>query len=88
MLQGLTRSHRTFVREECLLSWAASCLEPSLEAKEHVDTVVVGEAENVWEGLIEDFKNGCLKPFYKADGFCSMEKLPFRGLIFFAKMNI
>ena len=51
-----------------------------LEAKEHVDAVVIGEAENVWEGLIEDFKNGCLKPFYKADGFCSMEKMPFPRL--------
>ena len=51
-----------------------------LEAKEHVDAVVTGEAENVWEGLIEDFKNGCLKPFYKAETFCSMEKLPFPRL--------
>ncbi len=51
-----------------------------LEAKEHVDAVVVGEAENVWEGLIEDFKNGCLKPFYKAEAFCSMERLPFPRL--------
>jgi hypothetical protein len=30
--------------------------------------------------LIEDFKNGCLKPFYQSDGFCSMEKLPFPRL--------
>ncbi len=51
-----------------------------LEAKEHVDAVVIGEAENVWGGLIEDFKKGCLKPFYKAEGFCSMEKLPFPRL--------
>jgi radical SAM superfamily enzyme YgiQ (UPF0313 family) len=50
------------------------------EAKEHVDTVVIGEAEDVWEGVIEDFKNGCLKPFYKADAFCSMERLPFPRL--------
>jgi len=50
------------------------------EAKEHVDAVVIGEAENLWEGLIKDFKNGCLKPFYKADGFCSMKKLPFPRL--------
>ena len=46
-----------------------------LEAKEHVDAVVIGEAENVWAGLIEDFKKGGLKPFYKADAFCSMEKM-------------
>ena len=47
-----------------------------VEAKEHVDAVVIGEAENVWGGLIEDFEKGCLKPFYQAESFCSMEKLP------------
>ncbi len=51
-----------------------------LEAKEYVDAVVIGEAENVWEGLIEDYKKGCFKPFYKKDNFCSMEKLPFPRL--------
>ncbi len=51
-----------------------------LEAKEHVDAVVIGEAENVWKGLIEDARQGCLKPFYRADTFCSMEKLPFPRL--------
>jgi len=48
-----------------------------LEAKEYADAVVIGEAENVWQGLIEDYKKGCLKPFYKQDAFCSMEGLPF-----------
>jgi radical SAM superfamily enzyme YgiQ (UPF0313 family) len=47
-----------------------------LEAKEHVDAVVIGEAENVWKGLIEDLKNGHLKPFYKADAYCSMKGIP------------
>ena len=47
-----------------------------LEAKKHVDAVVIGEAENVWKGLIEDLKQGCLKPFYKADAYCSMEGIP------------
>ncbi len=51
-----------------------------LEAKEHVDAVVIGEAENVWKGLIEDFKDGGLKPFYRAPSFCSMERLPFPRL--------
>jgi radical SAM superfamily enzyme YgiQ (UPF0313 family) len=50
------------------------------EAKEYVDAVVIGEAENVWEGLIEDYKKGCLKSFYKKDSFCSMERLPFPRL--------
>jgi radical SAM superfamily enzyme YgiQ (UPF0313 family) len=48
-----------------------------LEAKEYADAVVIGEAENVWQGLIEDYKKGCLKPFYQQDTFCSMERLPF-----------
>jgi radical SAM superfamily enzyme YgiQ (UPF0313 family) len=51
-----------------------------LEAKEHVDAVVIGEAENVWAGLIEDVKKGGLKPFYKADAFCSMERMPYPRL--------
>lgn len=36
------------------------------EAKPHADTVVVGEAEPVWGELINDFKEGRLKPYYKA----------------------
>ncbi len=52
---------------------ASSC---SLEAKEHVDSVVVGEAEEIWPQLIEDFKRGNLKPFYQAGDFCSMKGFP------------
>ncbi len=51
-----------------------------LEAKAHVDAVVIGEAEDVWKGLIEDYKKGCLKPFYRNDHFCSMKRLPFPRL--------
>jgi radical SAM superfamily enzyme YgiQ (UPF0313 family) len=47
-----------------------------LEAKGHVDAVVIGEAEDIWEGLIEDLKNGCLKPFYKSNTYCSMKGIP------------
>lgn len=50
------------------------------EAKNYVDSVVIGEAELVWHQLIEDFKKGDLKPFYKADHFCSMKGLPFPRL--------
>ena len=34
------------------------------EAKEYADSVVVGEAEGVWEQLLEDFKNGGLQKKY------------------------
>jgi radical SAM superfamily enzyme YgiQ (UPF0313 family) len=35
------------------------------EALEHADAVVVGEAEHVWEELLQDFENGCLKEVYR-----------------------
>ncbi len=43
------------------------------EARKHVDTVVVGEAENIWEQVLEDFKNDCMKPIYRSDGFVNPE---------------
>jgi len=52
---------------------ASSCF---IEAKEHVDSVVIGEAEPVWPGLIHDLQEGHLKPFYRGETYCSMEKLP------------
>ncbi|HLP61662.1 MAG TPA: radical SAM protein, partial [Candidatus Deferrimicrobium sp.] len=36
------------------------------ECLQHVDAVVVGEAENVWPQLIEDFRVGKLKPIYRS----------------------
>ncbi|MFA4828918.1 MAG: radical SAM protein [Thermodesulfovibrionales bacterium] len=36
------------------------------EAKEYSDAVVVGEAEDTWPLLIEDFKQKKLKPFYRS----------------------
>ena len=36
-----------------------------LEAQQHADSVVVGEAEGVWPRVIEDFKANTLQRFYK-----------------------
>ena len=46
------------------------------EAKPHVDSVVIGEAEPVWTNLINDFKKGELKPYYKADKPYDISKSP------------
>ncbi len=46
------------------------------EALEHCDAVVVGEAESVWEGVLEDARTKRLKPRYQAEGFHSLEGLP------------
>ncbi|MBP1721887.1 MAG: radical family protein [Deltaproteobacteria bacterium] len=46
------------------------------EAKQHVDAVVIGEAEGVWKGLLEDFQGGRLQPFYRSSGFCTLKSQP------------
>lgn len=44
------------------------------EAIQFVDSVVIGEAESVWQSLIHDFKNNRLKKFYRGE-HTSLEKL-------------
>lgn len=46
------------------------------EAAGHADCVVMGEAEPVWAGLLEDLKNNRLKPLYKGLGMSSIESTP------------
>jgi len=46
------------------------------EALQHVDAVVIGEAEEVWPRLIEDLKKGQLKKTYQGNGFVDPAALP------------
>ena len=46
------------------------------EALQHVDAVVIGEAEEVWPGLIEDLREGRMKQIYYGDGFVNPSNLP------------
>ncbi len=46
------------------------------EALQHVDAVVVGEAEGVWPGLVEDLKKGQLKRIYAGSDFFNPSGLP------------
>jgi radical SAM superfamily enzyme YgiQ (UPF0313 family) len=46
------------------------------EALQHVDAVLVGEAEEVWPDLIEDLRKGQLKRIYQGNGFVDSSKLP------------
>ncbi len=52
------------------------------EAKEHADSVVVGEAELNWPKLLNDFENNNLKPFYKQEDYVDPKLIPpaYRGL--------
>ncbi|MBN2526258.1 MAG: B12-binding domain-containing radical SAM protein [Deltaproteobacteria bacterium] len=56
-------------------------IHASMQPKEalcHVDTVVTGEAEGVWPGLIEDFMLGKLKRLYSGQP-PTLDNLPFPG---------
>ena len=53
--------YASFMVEECLL---------------HCDSVVVGEAENIWAVCLRDFENGELKTRYRAGGFCDFRCSP------------
>ncbi|MEN3184961.1 MAG: radical SAM protein [Atribacterota bacterium] len=46
------------------------------EAKEHADSVVIGEAEGLWERLLKDCEKGELQPFYRRDDLPSLSGLP------------
>ncbi|MCZ7582644.1 MAG: B12-binding domain-containing radical SAM protein [Deltaproteobacteria bacterium] len=46
------------------------------EAAPHADAVVIGEAEPVWEALIDDVRHGTIQPVYRSDRFTRMEQLP------------
>ncbi|NLH47174.1 MAG: B12-binding domain-containing radical SAM protein [Myxococcales bacterium] len=46
------------------------------ETRRHADSVVVGEAELVWERLLDDARHGRLQPVYQADRLCDMKNQP------------
>ncbi len=46
------------------------------EALEHADSVVIGEAENIFPEVIEDLKYGTLKRIYKSTKLHSLKGLP------------
>ena len=53
------------------------------ETLEHADSVVVGEAEKVWEELVHDFEEGALKSLYHSDELFEMNgvAIPRRDLL-------
>lgn len=46
------------------------------EAIQHSDSVVIGEAEEIWPRLLHDFKSGKLKKFYQRKTLANLENSP------------
>jgi radical SAM superfamily enzyme YgiQ (UPF0313 family) len=54
-------------------------VHPSLlpeEAKKHADSVFIGEAEGMLEGVLKDFETGEFKPFYKNREWSDLKGMP------------
>jgi len=58
------------------------------EAKQHADSVVIGEAEGVWPRLIDDVRMGDLKPFYRQEATQNYQRFQRRGERFYLKRDI
>jgi radical SAM superfamily enzyme YgiQ (UPF0313 family) len=54
--------------------WHPSALPK--EAKEHADSVVIGEAEETWPTLLNDLEKDKLKPFYFQEQRVDLTKIP------------
>jgi radical SAM superfamily enzyme YgiQ (UPF0313 family) len=63
---------------------AVSLFDPE-QTLEHVDTLVKGEAEDLWPELIDDYINGRLKNFYKMQSPPDVTKFPVPA---YHKMNL
>lgn len=46
------------------------------ESKDNCDAIFVGESENTWNEMLEDFRSGKLKPEYKSSEFHDLVNLP------------
>jgi len=46
------------------------------EAKEHADSVFIGEAEGILQAVLKDFEAGELKPFYKNQEWSDLREMP------------
>lgn len=45
------------------------------EASKYADSLLLGEIEEIWEDLLEDFKNGVLRPIYKRETPLDLSRL-------------
>lgn len=46
------------------------------EAKDHADSVVIGEADEIWAQILEDVEKGEMKPFYRQKERTDLSHLP------------
>jgi radical SAM superfamily enzyme YgiQ (UPF0313 family) len=45
------------------------------EAKQHADSIVIGEADNIWEQILDDCENNVLKDFYQDTALPDLQRL-------------
>lgn len=55
------------------------------EAKEHCDSVLIGEIESIWMNALDDIKNGNLQKFYKSENLIDLSKIKYDYSVFKGK---
>ena len=55
------------------------------EALEYCDTVLIGDAEDTWPALLEDYKKGTVKKIYRSNNKVKMAKIDFNSMAFQGK---
>ena len=58
--------------------WHISALP--VEAIQHADSVVIGEAEETWPKLLEDLENDKLKSYYRQEKPVDLSKIPLKKI--------
>ena len=48
------------------------------QAKQHADSIVMGEADEIWESIIEDVRKSNLQPLYRAPRLPDLTSIPFK----------
>ncbi len=46
------------------------------EAAQHVDSVIIGEADEIWTTILKDAENNALKPTYRQNAYTNMAVIP------------
>jgi radical SAM superfamily enzyme YgiQ (UPF0313 family) len=49
------------------------------EVLQHADSVLIGEAEDMWEGILDDFRSGKMHQIYRCEAYLTLRKSPMAG---------
>ena len=73
----IAREYKKIGKKVVIGGIGAYALQDEIEKSEIFDSIVIGEAENSWNALLDDFDRGNLKKIYQSDPPKDLKGLPF-----------